>query len=162
MMSKGFPLHDSSRHLYKEVYDYMVNRLNRGEWKSHEKLPSVRALATELDVHRLTVFKAYQLLKEEKRVYVKEKAGYYVQGDQHEELEDNNSPFLTSYIQRNHLSEIHQIPVSYQFSQALIDPNLLPNHYFSEYVKKVFDLYPKVLGTYSTVQGDLELREVLF
>jgi GntR family transcriptional regulator of abcA and norABC len=31
----------------------------------------------------------------------------------------------------------------------------------SEYVKKVFDLYPKVLGTYSTVQGDEELREVL-
>jgi DNA-binding transcriptional MocR family regulator len=31
----------------------------------------------------------------------------------------------------------------------------------SDYVKKVFDLYPKVLGTYSSVQGDLELREAL-
>jgi len=28
-------------------------------------------------------------------------------------------------------------------------------------VKEVFDLYPKVLATYSTVQGDLELRETL-
>ncbi|TGU67227.1 aminotransferase class I/II-fold pyridoxal phosphate-dependent enzyme, partial [Mesorhizobium sp. M00.F.Ca.ET.186.01.1.1] len=46
-------------------------------------------------------------------------------------------------------------------SKALIDPNLLPNLYFSEYVKKVFDLYPKVLGTYSTTQGDEELREAL-
>lgn len=43
----------------------------------------------------------------------------------------------------------------------MIDPNLLPNHYFSDYVKEVFDLYPKVLATYSTVQGDLELRETL-
>lgn len=43
----------------------------------------------------------------------------------------------------------------------MIDPNLLPNHYFSDYVKEVFDLYPKVLATYSTVQGDLEPRETL-
>ena len=28
-------------------------------------------------------------------------------------------------------------------------------------MKEVFDLYPKVLATYSTVQGDLELRETL-
>ncbi|WP_342746147.1 aminotransferase class I/II-fold pyridoxal phosphate-dependent enzyme [Paenibacillus donghaensis] len=51
--------------------------------------------------------------------------------------------------------------VEYQFSQALIDPGLLPNLFLSDYVKKVFDLYPKVMGTYSTVQGDPELRETL-
>jgi len=72
-----------------------------------------------------------------------------------------DNPIISAYAQKNHLSELHQSPVSYNFSQALIDPNLLPNHYFSEYVKKVFDLYPKVLATYSTVQGDSELREML-
>ncbi|WP_372491034.1 aminotransferase-like domain-containing protein [Paenibacillus mellifer] len=62
---------------------------------------------------------------------------------------------------QNTLSEIHQIPAVCSFSQALIDPNLLPNLFLSDHVKQVFDRYPKLLGTYSSVQGDEELRELL-
>lgn len=150
-------------YLFKQVYDYVLHRIERKEWKEHEKIPSVRQLASEMNVHRLTVLKAYQLLKQHDKVYVKDKAGYFVQSNVTKNLEylDLDNPIVSAYVQKNHLSEIHQSPVSYHFSQALIDPNLLPNHYFSDYVKKVFDLYPKVLATYSTVQGDLELRETL-
>lgn len=150
-------------YLFKKVYDYVLHRIERNEWKEHEKIPSVRQLASEMNVHRLTVLKAYQLLKKHDKVYVKDKAGYFVQSIETKHLENlnQNNPIVSAYLQKNHLSEIHQSAVSYQFSQALIDPNLLPNHYFSDYVKKVFDLYPKVLATYSTVQGDLELRETL-
>jgi GntR family transcriptional regulator, regulator for abcA and norABC len=154
-------LKKSVNHLYEEVYDYIINRINRGEWKAHDKLPSVRELAKELNVHRLTVFKAYQQLKEKEKVYVKDKSGYFIHPGHVLGLEQFDSPLFSSYGPKSHLSEIHQIPVTYQFSQAVIDPNLLPNHYFADYVKKVFDLYPKVLGTYSTVQGDEELREAL-
>ncbi|MGI2295690.1 PLP-dependent aminotransferase family protein [Paenibacillus sp. GXUN7292] len=150
-------------YLFKKVYDYVLRRIERKEWKEDEKLPSIRQLASEMNVHRLTVFKAYQLLKQHDKVYVKDKSGYFVQSHATKNVEylylDN--PIVSAYVQKNHLSEIHQSPASYHFSQALIDPNLLPNHYFSDYVKKVFDLYPKVLATYSTVQGDLELRETL-
>lgn len=150
-------------YLFKKVYDYVLRRIERKEWKEHEKIPSVRQLASEMNVHRLTVLKAYQLLKQHDKLYVKDKAGYFVQSKVTKNLEnlDLDNPIVSAYVQKNHLSEIHQTPVSYHFSQALIDPNLLPNHYFSDYVKKVFDLYPKVLATYSTVQGDLELRETL-
>jgi GntR family transcriptional regulator of abcA and norABC len=160
-MKKDFPLINHSNRLFHQVYDYILNRIEHGEWKEHDKLPSIRLLAQELNVHRLTVFKAYQLLKENGKVYVKDKSGYYVHPNSIMPVEHLDYPIISSYIQKNHLSEIHQVPVTYQFSQALIDPNLLPNLYFSEYVKKVFDLYPKVLGTYSTVQGDEELREAL-
>jgi DNA-binding transcriptional MocR family regulator len=68
---------------------------------------------------------------------------------------------VSSNYLKNPMSEIQRVSVVYQFSQALIDPNLLPNLFLSEYVKKVFDIYPKLMGTYSTVQGDEELREVL-
>lgn len=150
-------------YLFKKVYDYVLHRIECKEWKEHEKIPSVRQLASEMNVHRLTVLKAYQLLKQHDKVYVKDKAGYFVQSNMTKNLEylDLDNPIISAYVQNNHLSEIHQLPVSYHFSQALIDPNLLPNHYFSDYVKKVFDFYPKVLATYSTVQGDLELRETL-
>jgi DNA-binding transcriptional MocR family regulator len=159
VMSKNLLKED---HLFKQVYDYVLIRIERQEWKEHEKLPSVRKLAEEMNVNRLTVLKAYQLLKQHNKVYVKDKAGYFVQPAlAGEYIEKLDHPIVNAYVQRNHLSEIHQAPVSYDFSHALIDPNLLPNQYLSDYVKKVFDLYPKVLATYSTVQGDAELRGAL-
>ncbi|OMD09817.1 aminotransferase-like domain-containing protein [Paenibacillus odorifer] len=146
--------------LFRQVYEFLLNRMERGEWVAHDKLPSIRLLAEELKVHRLTVFKAYRRLTEDGKVYVKDKSGYYV------------APIISlpaievgaavsAYALTNPLSDIQRVPVKYQFSQALIDPGLLPNLFLSDYVKKVFDLYPKVMGTYASVQGDNELRETL-
>lgn len=149
--------------LFRQVYDYMVNRIVREEWKVHDKLPSIRMLAEELQVHRLTVFKAYRELASSGRVYVKDKSGYYVApaGMLREEPMAEPAAGVPAYSLTNPMSDIQRMPVQYQFSQALIDPGLLPNLFLSDYVKKVFDLYPKVMGTYSSVQGDLELRGVL-
>ncbi|NGM82777.1 PLP-dependent aminotransferase family protein [Paenibacillus sp. 7124] len=161
-------LSGNGRHpLFRQVYEYLAVRIDRGEWRAHDKLPSVRLLAEELRIHRLTVFKAYCRLKEDGRVYVKDKSGYYVApGAASEE-----APLLEASLKAEPasgcpspapaLSDIQRMPVKYQFSQALIDPNLLPNLYLSDYVKEVFDRYPKVMGTYSSVEGDNELREFL-
>lgn len=142
-----------------------MTRIERGEWNAHDKLPSIRLLALELGVNRLTVFKAYQLLKQNEKAYVKEKSGYYVCPEGRSRLADGHDEQQTAASSAVHmnskLSDIHKMPAAYQFSQALIDPNLLPNLFLSEYVKKVFDIYPKLMGTYSTPQGDEELREVL-
>ncbi|PLR87703.1 aminotransferase-like domain-containing protein [Bacillus sp. V33-4] len=146
--------------LFNQVYDYVLNRIERSEWKENEKLPSVRQLAAELEINRLTVLKAYKLLKQDNKIYAKDKVGYYVQSGQPDH-EICDHPIYTANLLKSSLSEIHQAQVDFNFSQALIDPNLLPNHYFSDYVKKVFDLYPKVLATYATVQGDEELRDTL-
>ncbi|WNB91141.1 PLP-dependent aminotransferase family protein [Bacillus sp. NEB1478] len=157
-MSKSLSNKD---YLFQQVYDYTRNKIERNEWREHDKLPSIRKLSIELNVHRLTVFKAYQLLKQHNLVYVKDKSGYYVHSHTSSHLQNPDHPIVHAYVQKNYLSEIHQTPVNYDFSHAVIDPNLLPNQFLSEYVKKVFDLYPKVLSTYSTVQGDQELRETL-
>lgn len=147
--------------LFNQVYDYVLNRIECKEWNEHDKLPSIRQLALELNINRLTVLKAYKLLKKHNKIYVKDKVGYYVQSKETVITECSNHPIVSAYIQKSSLSEIHQSKVDYNFSQALIDPNLLPNHYFSDYVKRVFDLYPKVLATYSNVKGDEELRVTL-
>lgn len=151
--------------LYRQVYDHIMARMERGEWNAHDKLPSIRCLALELGVNRLTVFKAYQLLKQSGKAYVKEKSGYYVcseAGSPFARGHDEQQKPPSSAVQMNsELSDIHKVTAAYQFSQAVIDPNLLPNLFLSEYVKKVFDIYPKLMGIYSTPQGDEELREVL-
>ncbi|EJW15334.1 PLP-dependent aminotransferase family protein [Paenibacillus alvei] len=148
----------------KQIYDYIITNIERGEWGAHDKLPSIRSLAVELNVNRLTVFKAYQLLKQHEKVYVKEKSGYYVCPDCAGTAADAvyHTPNGVSALQvTSQLSDIHRIAVEYQFSQAIIDPNLLPNLFLSDYVKKVFDIYPKLMGNYSTPQGDEELRDLL-
>ncbi|HYK73959.1 MAG TPA: PLP-dependent aminotransferase family protein [Pseudoneobacillus sp.] len=160
-MQDDFLAATNSKLLFEKVYDYLLHRIERKEWKENEKLPSIRQLSQELKVHRLTVFKAYQLLKEEGKVFVKDKSGYYVNPSNCQAMGHNDHPIVSSYYQKSHLAEIHRIPAVYQFSQALIEPTLLPNLYLSKYVKEVFDLYPKVLGTYSTVQGDEEFREAM-
>lgn len=151
--------------LFRQVYDHIMTRMERGEWNAHDRLPSIRCLALELGVNRLTVFKAYQLLKQNGKAYVKEKSGYYVWPEGESQLADGHDEqqmAASSAVQMNSkLSDIHQVTAAYRFSQAVIDPNLLPNLFLSEYVKKVFDIYPKLMGIYSTPQGDEELREVL-
>jgi DNA-binding transcriptional regulator YhcF (GntR family) len=53
-------------YLFRQVYEYVLHRIELNEWNENEKLPSIRNLAAEMKVHRLTVLKAYQLLKQEK------------------------------------------------------------------------------------------------
>jgi GntR family transcriptional regulator of abcA and norABC len=152
---------------FQTVYNAVLEGIERGEWQDHDKLPSIRIMAERLQLHRLTVLKAYQLLTQNGVVYVKVKAGYYIKPLPDEALlpvetiETWNYSAETNYVNRHRLGEIHQIPVNFPMSEALINPNLLPNLFMSDYVKKVFDLYPKVLGTYSSVQGDPELRVAL-
>lgn len=148
-----------TKHSFQTVYTYIQTRIQRGDWQAHAKLPSVRQLAEDTGMHRLTIFKAYQHLKEDGHVYARDKSGYYVQPPALQVL--TNEAELGLPLFQGNLGELHRIEATYQFSQALITPNLLPNHYFAEYVKQVFDLYPKLLGTYATAQGDLELREML-
>lgn len=150
-----------SNPLFRQVYEFMLNRIRRGEWKAHDKLPSIRLLAEELGVHRLTVFKAYRALTENGMLYVRDKSGYYVSPGSRLAHSVEEGAAVPGYTVTSPMSDIQRRPVAYQFSQALIDPGLLPNLFLSEYVKKVFDLYPKVMGTYSSVQGDGELRETL-
>ncbi|GAF07475.1 aminotransferase-like domain-containing protein [Paenibacillus pini] len=154
----------ANKQLFIQIYDHIVSRMQRGEWQAHDKLPSIRQLANEFQIHRLTVFRAYQLLKQNGKAYVKEKSGYYVSPLSSEQQNDAftvDASIFTHIHFKNDMSKIHRVPATYQFSQALIDPNLLPNLFLSDYVKKVFDIYPKMMGTYSSAQGDLELREVL-
>lgn len=157
----GITVRKGEDFLFNQVYDYVVNRIECQEWNEHDKLPSIRQLAAQLNIHRLTILKSYKLLKEHNKIYVKDKVGYYVQSKELDITDYSDHPIVSAYVQKSSLSEIHQSQVTFNFSQALIDPNLLPNHYFSDYVKKVFDLYPKLLATYSNVKGDEELRETL-
>ncbi|MFB9329130.1 PLP-dependent aminotransferase family protein [Paenibacillus aurantiacus] len=148
------------------VYETIRSGIKERKWLPGGKLPSVREMGERMEVHRLTVLKAYRQLAEEGIIEAKYKSGYYVKSHSMASSEslhagDWDYKARSLYVNRSRLSDIHRQQVDYQMSEALIDPNLLPNAYLSNYVKQVFDLYPRVLSTYSTVLGDPELREEL-
>lgn len=90
-------------YLFKKIYDNVLHRIERKEWKEDEKLPSVRQLASEMNVHRLTVLKAYQLLKQHDKVYVKDKSGYFVQSTVSKNLEylNQENPIISAYVKKS-------------------------------------------------------------
>ena len=51
--------------IYQQIRDQIVRGIAEGELAPGERLPTVRALASECGVNAMTVSKAYQLLKQE-------------------------------------------------------------------------------------------------
>ena len=64
--------------LYAQVYDHLIGRLSRGDWKAGEKLPSEFELADALKVHQGTVRKALNKLVAENLLKRRQGKGTYV------------------------------------------------------------------------------------
>lgn len=62
---------------YQAVYRYLINLINEVSTDARVKLPSLRQLATRLNVSISTIQYAYALLEKEGRVYSVAKSGYY-------------------------------------------------------------------------------------
>ncbi|UII69036.1 PLP-dependent aminotransferase family protein [Pseudomonas sp. HN11] len=63
---------------YQAVYRYVINLINEVSTDARVKLPSLRQLASRLNVSISTIQYAYSLLEKEGRVYSVAKSGYYV------------------------------------------------------------------------------------
>ncbi|MCC3381848.1 PLP-dependent aminotransferase family protein [Paenibacillus farraposensis] len=182
LFSKEQVLTAQALKLYEQVIHYVNVRIDRGDWPADVKLPSVRSLAQELGVHRLTVFRAYQELKQQGRIYVKDKSGYYAHASSanamkafaactkrssanhifhSESAYAADDPSVSAWRGMDGLTRVQSVNADFQFSKSLIDPSLLPNRYWGELMMQVFEKHPKVAATYSAVQGDAELRDAM-
>lgn len=65
--------------LYKQIYNAIKEKILNNYFKSHEKLPSKRYLAKQLQVSINTVTNAYEQLLAEGYIYTIERSGYYVE-----------------------------------------------------------------------------------
>lgn len=55
--------------VYEQIKEQILNLINTGELKTDDKLPSVRQLASDLDLNVNTVKRAYQELETERVTY---------------------------------------------------------------------------------------------
>lgn len=66
--------------IYIEIYNQYKKYIELGVYKSNEKLPSVRMLASDLKINPNTVQRAYNLLEEQGFIETLPKKGVYVKG----------------------------------------------------------------------------------
>ena len=70
--------HSVGKPMYQQIYQYIVKEIQQGGLTCHERLPSARALAQDLNISRNTVNMAYAQLESEGYIEAIERRGYFV------------------------------------------------------------------------------------
>ncbi len=63
--------------IYLQIGEYAMDRILLEEWRSAEKIPSVRELAADLEVNPNTVMRAYDHLQQQEIIYNKRGIGFF-------------------------------------------------------------------------------------
>ncbi|NNU34487.1 GntR family transcriptional regulator [Mucilaginibacter sp. S1162] len=67
--------------IYLQIADYVSEHISLGKWQPGEKIPSVRDLATSLQVNPNTVMRTYEHLQQLEIVFNKRGLGLFVGDD---------------------------------------------------------------------------------
>ncbi len=70
--------HSSGEPIYRQIVEQIKYRIAAGKLGGNDKLPSIRALATQLKINSRTVVKAYEELAHANLVVMKQGLGVFV------------------------------------------------------------------------------------
>ena len=146
--------HNEPVPLYKQLFNQIRERVLSGQLAADTRLPSVRALASELSIGRNTVDGAYQELLAEGYIYSRPHSGYYVSAHCHD-----STPFppnLAPYKQK-HSQDVPSV-YKYDFHPARLDPGSFPAVLWRKCFTSILLENQKIWSEYSDPQGELELR----
>lgn len=96
----------STKGIYLQIADRICNQILDGKLPPHDRVPSVRDLASELEVNRNTVMRTFSYLQEEgildnKRgvgLFVSENARQLIKKREKKEFFENEKPYLLEKI----------------------------------------------------------------
>ena len=106
-----------ARPIYEQVKDGLRKLIVTGAMTPDERLPSVRALATQLAINPNTIQRAYTELENEGYIYSVPGKGSFVSGDRH--AEDGRRKDLEQKL-RQVVTELRYLGVSQEELIALI------------------------------------------
>ena len=70
---------NNNQAIYLQIADYVCDKIQLGDYKEEEKIPSVRELAVALEVNPNTVMRAYDFLQQQDIIFTKRGMGFFVQ-----------------------------------------------------------------------------------
>ena len=102
--------------IYLQIADFICDKILLKEWKTDERIPSVRELAVQLEVNPNTVMRTYEFLQQQDIIYNQRGIGYFVSAKatenalayRKEEFTQKDLPgmFRNMYILGMHLDEL--------------------------------------------------------
>lgn len=63
--------------IYLQIVDWVGEKILQGEWREGERIPSVRELASQLEVNPNTVMRSYEKLQEQEVIYNQRGIGFF-------------------------------------------------------------------------------------
>ncbi|WP_153731540.1 MocR-like transcriptional regulator GabR [Sporosarcina obsidiansis] len=116
-------------YIYQQIYKDIKEKILEGQLSSHEKLPSKRKLADQLNVSVNSVTNAYEQLLAEGYIYSLERRGYYVEHiTQFIVKDDRRKTKLPSALKEENVDKAGWLSLSHMTS----DISLFP---FKEWIK---------------------------
>lgn len=148
--------YDSGIPMYRQIYDYIVSEIRRGNLPCHGKLPSGRELAQDLNISRNTVNMAYAQLESEGYIEAIPKRGYFVR--EIEGLLDMHMPEPPLYTMDSRAEEKEY---RVDFSPFGIDLQNAPYRRWQKLMKETMLDNNEALFQNGDSQGDFPLRHAI-
>lgn len=140
--------------LYEQIYVYIKSNIESGNFTAGTRLPSVRALAGEIGVSKITVEQAYVQLAAEGYLKSHDRAPYEVL-----EIPVLEQTTSTEEEVQDFINEMPK-PARYNFATGAMDPEGFDYSRWKRYIGYVLR-NPERLMAYGDPQGELELRYAL-
>ncbi|USD67196.1 PLP-dependent aminotransferase family protein [Vibrio sp. SCSIO 43136] len=150
-MTDDLHLEDSYPTRQVALYQAIRKKIVTGLWAINGKLPSTRALASQLGISRNTVISAYEQLQSEGYIRSQPGAGYYVAIDRHDPYQQEKSS--SAPYQEKPLS------LSHGFAPGVADFEVFPYKLWRRILNHHLDR-ASLMGS-QDLQGDPKLRQAI-
>jgi GntR family transcriptional regulator len=119
----------SNEAIFLQIADFMTEQILLSQWKPLDRIPSVREMASQLQVNPNTVMRAYEHLHQQGVLYNKRGVGFFVEDGSVETIKENQKTHflnkeLPALFKRLHLLQITEPQLSELYRTFINDYNL--------------------------------------
>lgn len=144
--------HNKRESLYLQLYSQIKSKIENGQIKQGEKLPSIRNLAYDLQVSKTTIQTTYDQLVAEGYIQSFPKKGYFVVVQ--------NTIIPKQRVEQKPIEEISTHSTPYNFLSSEVDRHSVDIKRWRSLIKEVL-LQESQLISYGDPQGEAHLRQAL-
>lgn len=161
---------DSQKPVYVQIRDYLSRLIQSGKMPAGQKLPSIRALSTSIQVNKLTVIEAYSLLEADGLIHARQGSGYFVNftATPYFTLRSTFAPSQDVIISQGGGAFFEQYTASIQARQQrdIVDfssgfPPTSSSDNFQRVAKRAFTKAGDILFQEDFPQGQISLRQLI-
>jgi DNA-binding transcriptional MocR family regulator len=159
----------SSQPIYLQIHDRFAHLIQTHALQAGDRLPSIRALAEDLQVNKLTVIDAYSVLEAEGLIHSRQGSGYFVSHSVNVRVAKSTFAPVQEVIIQEHRQDdsfVEQYLTSMQAQQqdGLIDfssgfPNIAGLDTLQRMTRRAIARTAETLAQYGFPQGQLTLRQ---